>query len=205
MPLFELKLTQFLFPNNLSNNKANFRFVVDLRLIKGEGQFTTEHAVMPSLDTFWECDNGKSNKPNYVRHCEIISNGNVNYSQFDMNKIDDWDKLIFLVKGERLHAIQFKVFDVDRKDAWDKMQNIAGKLIDAFGKITDAIPGGQLGGAIPDLFSFLLKKIAGGDKVLFRGSTKIEDLDDENSVEKKIQGRGTDGEYQIDFSVTKVS
>ena len=49
MPLFELVLTEFLFPKALPNDKANFRFIVDLRFINEKGQFITEHAVMPSL------------------------------------------------------------------------------------------------------------------------------------------------------------
>ena len=114
MPVFELTLTQFHFPEKLSNDKANFRFLVDLRFINGKGQFTTEHAVMPSLDTFWECDTSRDEKPNYVR---LKTNGGVQ-DQFDMAAIDDWDKLIFCVKGESVHSFQFKVIDVNREDAW---------------------------------------------------------------------------------------
>ena len=58
MSVYEITLTGFKFPKNLDNDKANFRFVVDLRFVNDESRFTTEHAVMPSLDTFWECDQG---------------------------------------------------------------------------------------------------------------------------------------------------
>ena len=106
MKTFELTLTKFLFPKDLSNSKANFRFVVDLRFINEKGKFATEHAVMPSLDTFWECDTGRKDRPNYVRHCKDVKceiPGNTyEYSQFNMcdkDIIDDWDRLIFLVKA----------------------------------------------------------------------------------------------------------
>ena len=60
----------------------------------------------------------------------------------------------------------------------------------------------SLGGAADDLQSFLLKKLAGGDKVLFRGSAKLKD----RKKGKKyfdIKGCGTDGAYQIDFSLAQ--
>ena len=77
MPFFEFTLAEFTFPAKLPNDKANFRFVVDLRFIDDKGRFTTEHAVMPSLDTFWECDTRRADRPNYVRK--------VQDSQFNMD------------------------------------------------------------------------------------------------------------------------
>ena len=38
LPLYEFTLTDFLFPADLPNNKANFRFVVDLRFINHRSQ-----------------------------------------------------------------------------------------------------------------------------------------------------------------------
>lgn len=92
MLLFELVLKEFLFPDNLPNRNANFRFIVDLRFINDKGHFTTEHAVMPGLDTFWECDKDQTDMPNYVRDSD--------HSQFNMEKIDDWDRLILCVKAQ---------------------------------------------------------------------------------------------------------
>ena len=189
MPLFEFTLTGFKFPKNLDNDKANFRFVVDLRFINDESRFTTEHAVMPSLDTFWECDQGGEGKPNYVRGEDAGD-----YGQFNMNDngpIDEWDRLILHVKGKSVHSIQFKVIDVNRRDAWDKVKDFLGGIIEAvIGQIKDVIPQdlplslpGSLGGAADDLHSFLLKKLAGGDNVLFRGSAPLKALEDGNTME----------------------
>ena len=107
MSVYEITLTGFKFPKNLDNDKANFRFVVDLRFVNDESRFTTEHAVMPSLDTFWECDQGGEGKPNYVRGKDAGD-----YGQFNMDAIDEWDRLILRVKGKGVHSIQFKVTEV---------------------------------------------------------------------------------------------
>ena len=220
MPLFELTLTGFQFPRKLPNDKANFRFVVDLRFTDGNGRFTTEHAVMPSLDTFWECATDKEDKPNYVRGLDAGNYGQFNVKTEDNNCeqcIDEWDQLILLVKGKSLHSIQFKVFDVDRKDAWDKVQSVLGGIVQAFfGRIKGIIPGNlplslseSMGGAADDVQSFLLKKLAGGDKVLFRGSHKFKDLElKEHGAPQPLTvnglgtaGRGNTGNYRIHFNV----
>ena len=142
MSLFELTLQQFLFPNDLPNDKANFRFVVDLRYIAEKCRFTTEHAVMPSLDTFWECDTGRKDAPNYVRKHDGGNGKPLPEFDFDdKHKIDHWDRLILHVKGESLHSIQFKVIDVNRKDAWDKVKPFLKGIVEAvIGKIKGIIP-----------------------------------------------------------------
>ena len=200
MPLFELVLKEFLFPKDLSNDKANFRFIVDLRFINENGQFITEHAVMPSLDTFWECDTGRTDRPNYVRNIDKDGNiVNCKYegNQFNMCAIDDWDKLILCVKGVSVHSIQFKVIDVDRKDAWDEVKNfLEGMIGTLIGKIKGGISGNlpsplpeSLGGAADDLQSFLLKKLAGGDKVLFRGrpNSKFQRIEKQRHSRLKVR------------------
>lgn len=222
MAIFELTLTGFQFPKELPNNRANFRFVVDLRFINDKDRFTTEHAVMPSLDTFWECDTEKKDAPNYVRKHDVDQKALPRFDfEGDENKIDPWDRLILMLKGKSLHSIQFKVFDVDRKDAWDKVKNFLGGMVEAFfGRIKGIIPGNlplslseSMGGAADDVQSFLLKKLAGGDKVLFRGSRKFTDKDlkdliaDGDPKKFKIRGHGTGkktkGDYKIGFSLSR--
>ena len=216
MPLYEFTLTDFLFPADLPNNKANFRFVVDLRFINHRSQFATEHAVMPSLDTFWECDTGRTNKPNYVRGAGeeefMLADGPASRcGRFALEAIDEWDRLILLVRGKSIHSIQFKVFDVDRRDAWDKIKDFLAGIVEAvIGRIRGAIPENlplhlpeSLGGAADDLQSFLLKKIAGGDAVLFRGSTSLRELTVGESTRLTVHGRGTRGAYMIGFSLAQ--
>ena len=218
MPYFEFKLEEFKFPKDLPGGNANFRFYVDLRFINDDNKCTTEQAVMPGPDTFWECDQDEKDERNYVRDDTD--------SKFDQNRLQEWDKLILLVKGQFFHSILFTVYDVDRKDVWDKVQNFGMKVLEAgIGKIKTAIPGNlplslpdSLGGAVDDLQSFMLKKIAGGDNILFRGSTgfrpdekypekdpKFESLQNGHSESFPIKGHGKEGEYEITFSVTKIA
>ena len=195
MSSFQIILTGFEFPAGLPNNRANFRFVVDLRYFDAKGNLATEHAVMPSLDTFWECDTSREAKPNYVRDATKPA--------FDMTKIDDWDSLVLHVRSKNLHSIQFKVVDVNRRDAWDAIRDFLGDLVQAFvGKLKGRIPDSNLvaqslGGAADDVQSFLLKKLAGGEKVLFRGSQQL------LASEKPgiVQGSGTGGAYKVQFEV----
>lgn len=243
MPNFTIKLDGFCFPSSLSNDKANFRFLVDLRFLAENGQFAVEHAVMPSLDTFWECDTRRSDRPNYVRRMvggspngsrdTAVSEGECGdcgrqsrYGMFDISesggRIDEWDRLVLAVKADRLHSIQFKVIDVDRNDAWDKIRGalagiagllakrLAGSSLERTLSGTEAaerreiLPSGSadvirasLGGAPDDVRSFMLKKLAGGDDVLFRGSRPFP-RQDLGSLE--IAGCGTEGCYKLQVS-----
>ena len=205
MANFQLDLTGFEFPRKLPKDSANFRFIVDLRYIDEEGEFVTEHAVMPSLDTFWECAPDKPEAPNYVRADD--DGIETKLAKFDMKKIDEWDRLILHVQGKSLHSIQFKVIDVDRKDAWDTVKNVLGKIAETvIGKASGFIlkQGSSFhkatGAAADDVQSFLLKKLAGGDKVLFRGSTPLND----GALNTKITGSGTEGNYTISFNVARL-
>ena len=206
MTLFELNLTGFSFPAELPNDRANFRFVADLRYIDHRKQFKTAHAVMPSLDTFWECDKRRAGRPNHVRHG--------NDGRFDMEKVDVWERLVFLVRAEAVHSIQFKVLDVDRKDAWDTVKNFLGGVLEgAVGgwkkdlrKEVSGLEGGALGAAGDDVQSFLLKKLAGGDRVLFRGAADLQaGVGDHRGFRVDeggafaVHGQGTGGGYEIEF------
>ena len=198
----QLSLTGFDFPAQLSNSRANFRFLVDLRYVAAEGTFSTEQAVMPSLDTFWECDTGKKDKPNYVR-----ASGSPSFDfESTPPKIDPWDRLILVVKCLRLHSVQFKVIDVDRADAWDRVKSFLGGVIQAVvGRAKDQIPvstplSDSLGTAVDDIQSFLLKRLAGGDRVLFRGSYTFDQTPDSDSL--VVEGQGTKGHYRISFACT---
>lgn len=211
---FEIRLEGFSFPEELDDSKANFRFIVDLRYIDPAGDFATEHAVMPSLDTYWECDKGKSTAPNFVRFKDEKWK-----PRFDMSKIDDWDCLVLRLKAQDLYAIQVKVIDVDRADIWDKLKGalqgvLEGVLGTLRGRIAARIPGsvgGQpvppavhhsLGSAADDVEAFLLKKLAGGDDVLFRGSKPTAAVDRDKLIH--VTGRGTRGIYTVAFSAASV-
>ena len=192
MPVFELNLSGFKFPKNLDNDQANFRLVVDLRYVSVDGNLLTAQAILPGLDTYWECDRNRKQDPNYVR-----GRDEGDWGAIDMQRVDSWDKLIFMLPATSLHSIQFKVFDVNRTDGWDRIKHalnsIAGSLFDETKRF---IPG-VFGGATDDVKSFLLKKFAGGDSILHKGSLLF---NTDPIGTHKITGR-----YEILFTVTTVS
>ena len=190
----ELVLKGFHFPKRLSNSKANFRFIVDLRFIDERKNFDSEHAVMPSLDTFWECDTNRRDRPNFVRDVSPEAEAAA-FARFDMHRIDGWDALILGVRAKGLHSVQFKVIDVNRADAWDWVKGILGGIIESLKlqakrtieatqkgvgedrseQVVDkTLVTGSIGGAAADLRSFTLKRLARGGKVLYRGSARFE-------------------------------
>jgi hypothetical protein len=185
---FELNLERFWFPGALADNRANFRFVVDIRLVRA-GRFATDTAVLPGFDTWWECDQRKVQNPNYVR-----AEGDT----FDMERIDAWQRLILLTRAETLHSVQVKVFDVDRPDAWDALR-------DAFGQIAQTVIGRAprllelpdlaadgFGAVEEDLRSTIVKRLAGGDRLLFRGSARLEE-----AGIVQISGPGIAGDHTV--------
>jgi hypothetical protein len=191
---FELRLAGFDFPAALPNDKANFRIVVDVRYENAEGVFATEHAVLPGLDTFWECAIDKATEPNYVRAG--------NRAAFDMAKVDEWDSLMLLFKGSRVHAINVSVFDVNRQDAWDAVKdNLAPVLDTVIGKATKFLPGGTigdtLGAAADDVKAYALRKLAGGDKVLFKKSAPLTAAAPPGQFEQLLTGPGVGGTYSV--------
>ena len=192
MPTFELNLTGFKFPRNLDKDYANFRFVVDMRYAAPDGTLMTAQAVLPGLDTFWECDPTRAREPNYVR-----GKDEGDYGIIDMQRVDPWDKLIWMLPASKLHSIQFKVFDVNRTDGWDKIKTALSSMTAALFEDAKRFVPGVFGGAIDDVKSFLLKKLAGGgDKVLFKGSLLFHEM---MTGSHKISAHS----YEVGFSVTE--
>ena len=222
MPTFEIRLESFQFPKSLENEHANFRFAVDLRLFNNDNQLITMHTIIPGPETFWECDTRKKEKSNYVRDDQDAN-------KFDMKKVGVWNQLIFYTTNVKsLHSIQFTVYDVDRKDIWDKVENFLGsafeKLLDfATGAVFKKLPSflssatetDPVKESIDDLEASLLKKVIGGsgDKILFIGSTELQNPMSENrngdpaqtSQDSKVfyvKGVGKMKEYKIGVEVT---
>ncbi|MDP2471015.1 MAG: hypothetical protein Q8W46_09120 [Candidatus Palauibacterales bacterium] len=191
---FELVLTGFDFPRKLPRRKANFRFVADVRYVNGRGEHDTEHSVLPDLDRFWECDPERSSAPEFVRGPEKGKSASL-----DMSRVDDWDRLVLLVRGDSVHSVQFKVLDVNRSDGWDRMRRALGDVVAALiGRARASIPekawvaSDSLGTAASDLESSLVARLAGGDQPLFRGSTALS-----APGEYEVSGEGTEGRYSI--------
>ncbi|MCI0413812.1 hypothetical protein L0222_13550 [bacterium] len=188
MPTFELTLSAFKFPKDLDNNKANFRLIAELRYVAGDGTLATTQAILPGLDTYWECDRNRQKESNYVRGKDEGSWGTI-----DIGRVDAWDRLIFLLPASKLHSLQFKIFDVNRTDGWDKIRNALSSITEAIFEEAKKLLPGMFGSAPDDVKSFLLKKWAGGDDLLFKGSFMF---GDEITGIFKIAGA-----YEIHFHV----
>ena len=134
-----------------------------------------------------------------------------------MTKVDVWERLAFLVRAEAVHSIQFKVLDVNRRDAWDTVKDFLGGVLEgAVGgwkkdlrkEEVSGLEGGALGAAGDDIQSFLLKRLAGGDRVLFRGGADLQaGVGGHNGFRVgdggvfAVQGEGTGGAYVVEFSM----
>ena len=191
---YELVLTGFEFPRKLPRRKANFRFVADVRYVNGRGEHDTEHAVLPDLDRYWECDPERKGSPEYVRAEDKGKKGSL-----DMSRIDGWDRLVLLVRGDGIHSVQFKVLDVNRSDGWDRLRRALGDVVATLiGRARAAVPdkawilSDSFGTAATDLESSLVTRLAGGDRPLFRGSAALS-----GPGEYEVSGHGTEGPYTI--------
>lgn len=205
MPNFELKLTKFDFPANLPEARSTFRFLIDIRYIDAKGEFATAHAVLPGLDTYWECEKEHKGEASYVRSDDA--------PKIDMGKIDEWDKLIALLQAKELHSLQVKVFDIEKTGGFlDKLKEYSGMVVQALiGKAataaTAAVPAppdfikGAFGAASHDVEAFALSQLAGirgQDSLLFKKSEIGLALGSHN-----LRGEGTKGTYEVGIEVTQ--
>lgn len=191
---YELSITGFDFPRALPGKRSNFRFVADVRYVNGRGDFDTAHAVLPDLERWWECDRDRHGEPSYVRGPDVGES-----STFDMAALDAWDRLVILVRGDGIHSLQVKVFDIDRPDFFDRVGDRLGDVVGSLvGRGRDRVQreagvfAGALGSASADIESALLVRLAGGDRLLFRGATELS-----APGEYVISGRGEKGSYTL--------
>lgn len=208
MPTFELTLEGFQFPESLEESRSTFRFLVDVRYIDTDGKYATAHAVLPGLDTHWECEKGQKDKPNFVRPDDLSA-------EFDMDKIDVWDRLIIRLRARDIDSLQVKVIDIEKGGGLlDKVKEYAGPLIQSFvgtmkpriGSVTEAVPAfaqDVLGDAISDVESLALAKLAGmkGEEfLLFKRGKRRGDIPLADGA-FSIEGRGHRGQYRVGLNL----
>ena len=198
---FKVALEGFRFSKGLPNRKSNFRFIVGLRFFDKDDNFNTVHTMLPGLDTYWECANGKGGNPIYVRG--PVEDGYVN---FDMEAVGEWDSLIFVVKGIRLDSIQFKVFDVNRPDIFEKLTGVITGLFAMGAKaVIGIIPPAlapPMQGLTDDLRLAVMNEITREDDLLFRKALSFEE-NSSVSGEYRIFSNGTKHNYEVTFTVTR--
>jgi len=199
---YELSLTDFRFPKKLPGKHSNFRFVADVRYVTSRGEHDTLHAVLPDLERHWECDRDHRGEPAFVRGPDTGS-----FGTFAMAKIDDWDRLVMLVRAESVHSVQMKVFDIDRPNFFDRLGDALGDVVRtilgrARGGVAEqtGVFADALGNASADVESALLTRLAGGDRLLFRGSVRLEGPGD-----YVIAGPGEAGDYELRLQLSAMS
>ena len=170
--------------------------------MNGRGEHDTEHSVLPDLDRYWECDPERKGRPEYVRGPEEGKT-----ATFDMSRIDDWDRLILLVRGDGVHSVQIKVLDVNRSDGWDRLRRVVGEVASTLiGRARAIVPekawpvSDSFGAVATDLESTLIPRLAGGDRPLFRGSCALAGPGD-----YEVSGKGTDGRYRIKCRLSRTA
>lgn len=207
MPNFELTLEGFTFPKDLPEARSTFRFLIDIRYIDPDGKFATTHAVLPGLDTYWECEKEKEGEASFVRHKTL--------PKIDIDKIDEWDRLIVLLKAKELHSLQIKVFDIEKSGGFlDRIKEYAGMIVEALvGKATTVATGGipapdfakdAFGAAVHDVETFALAQLAGvkqQNSLIFKRSEKSFPAAPGGAF--KIKGAGTKGDYEVEIKVTQ--
>jgi hypothetical protein len=207
MPIFELLLTDFAFPATLPESRSTFRVLMDVRYIDGGGKMATEHAVLPGLDSYWECEKSHAGEANFVRH--------PTNPQLDMTKIDQWDRLFFLIKATSLHSLQIRVIDIEKEGGFlDKIKDYAGSIVEALiGTAKTAALGAipapaafvkeAFGSAVHDVEAFALSQLAGAkrqDALIFKvGTRNIPQTAGGGPL--VLTGPGTKGNYRIDLQV----
>lgn len=207
MAIFEISLTDFNFPANLDEARRSFRFLATLRYITQEDKFETTQAVLPSLDSYWECEKSHQGKANFVRHSEL--------PQFDMDKIDSWDTLLIRFKAKQLHSLQVRIIDIEKSGGWlDKIKDYVGPMIQAYlgtakPVLTGAVPQkaaflkDAFGDAIDDVDAFILAKLAGmkgQEFMLFKKS--VATFPDAPGGPLTLEGKGEQGDYRIGLRVS---
>jgi hypothetical protein len=208
MPTYELSLTDFAFPKDLPESRSTFRMLLDVRYIDTDDKFATYHAVLPGLDTYWECEKAHKNEANYVRDPKE--------PKLDMGKIDSWDRLFFLFKANSIHSIQIRVIDIEKEGGFlDKIKDYAGSIIEALvgnakTAALGAIPGSisfvkdAFGSAVHDVEAFGLAQLAGAkrqDSLVFKQARKgIPEFSAGGAF--TIDGPGTKGDYKLGLHLT---
>ncbi len=209
MPTYELSLTNFTFPEELPESRSTFRMLLDVRYIDTDDKFATHHAVLPGLDTYWECEKAHKNEANFVR--------DLNGPRLDMNKIDPWDRLFFLFKANSIHSIQVRVIDIEKEGGFlDKIKDYAGSIVEALvgtakTAALGAIPGSisfvkdAFGSAVHDVEAFGLAQLAGAkrqDSLVFKQAKRGIPQFSGAGGAFTLEGPGTKGRYELGLQLT---
>lgn len=183
---YTVRLKALEFPTGLDGD-AKFRMVVDLRLIDPNGEFKETSAVLPGLESFWNCHNGDDD------WTYVGEKVNSYVSRLDIDKIGVWDTHIFRVRAQRLMAIRIRLYDAKGKGWWQR-----------FGDVWKAIPSaflGQYTGAVEAGVSSMLSLGDNEVKLLFQNSIALDKNMELSSKKYTFTGQGEKDTYCIEVIV----
>ncbi len=167
---FVITLSSWTFPK-LDPDKANFRFVVQLRYFTKDGSPATANNVLPSADSYWECDWRKPNDRRYVGPNVPNNSEPPGYGTVDAAKFNAYDKVAFLVQATSLQSVNVTIYDVDRKDFWDSFLAAFAKAVEGLlGRLTEALPSSI---DVPDIIKATIARRLAGPSDRIIGTTGI--------------------------------
>lgn len=158
MAVTMIRMADFLFPRALPNGKANFRFLLDIRYIE-EDKLQSLRIVRPSLEEYWECDEGRREKDDEDRKKGELFVRAADSPRFDMELVGEWNSVITGLPPA-LQQIQVKILDVDRDDWHEQVAEVikgAGPEVGGYLGLP-TIVGTVIDGALGLLFAKLAKR-----------------------------------------------
>ncbi|MDE0004668.1 MAG: hypothetical protein OXQ29_18410 [Rhodospirillaceae bacterium] len=201
MPRHAVRLTHFSFPQNLHDNKADFRLQVDIRCREG-GEFQARTMILPSVDTFWDCSEEANEKrePKEGRICVRKRNQPQGWlPEVDLDRAGPW-ACSFRLEADELYELRVTVFDVDNK-SW--LKSLGSALKGALDLFTQGLPGFVTGLAKPFLAeatTTIGRKMAGDDRVLLVHSATYQVSEDETSGTWSVAR----DDYKLEFRADKM-
>ena len=178
---YSVEITKFKFPDDLDDDKANFRLQVALRHKDHEGEYGIHTVVLPGFNLYWECsekeNREKKSKPD--RHLVRKENGQGGYEpEVDFAKAGAWGKL-FRFKAAEMYELRVTVFDVDREGWLDKLGDAFGEVINNVVKHVPTMSG-ILKPIVDETAATIGQKISNEDKILLVHSSEFEESADSN-------------------------
>ena len=197
---YSVEITRFRFPDDLDDDKANFRLQVALRYRDHNGEYGIHTVVLPGFNLYWECSEEKNIenevKPDFHLVRKEIEQG-VYVPEVDFEKAGAWGKL-FRLKAEELYELRVTVFDVDRQGWLDKLGDV---FSDVLNNVVKTVPtmSGILKPIVDETAATIGQKISNDDDRILVVHSSEYDRNDDGSGHWAIEYE----DYELEF-VAKV-
>jgi len=202
MAKVEVALANFHFPTDLHPDKANFRFVVEIRYFTERDKPASEAKTLPGIDTYYECDWRKATDSRYVGPSDGLPDKPGDYGEFASERLNPHESS-FLLATSHLRTLCVTVYDVDRKDFWDTvLEKLAGIAETLLGRVSEVLPTSI--GLSDDVKAAIARKIAGpGDRIIGTAAETFDAMPDGAvSLSFECHREDYEGDYQLGFEVS---